>query len=67
MITAVAFSGGPDSTALLALLKRHVELDRATAANTRLDALLAITIDHGLRPESDTEAARAKELSETLG
>jgi tRNA(Ile)-lysidine synthase len=52
---ACAFSGGPDSTALLAL-----------AIHNGLD-VVAHHVDHGLRPESGAEAERAAALAETLG
>ena len=54
----VAFSGGPDSTALLAALAqlRH-----------RPRALRALHVDHGLHPDSAAWAARALEIAGSLG
>ena len=54
----VAFSGGADSTALLAAL---AQLKR------RLRALRALHVDHGLHPDSALWAARAGELARALG
>jgi tRNA(Ile)-lysidine synthase len=57
----LAVSGGPDSTALLYLMARWRAL-RQPAPH-----LLAVSIDHGLRPEARHEAAAVKRLSEKLG
>jgi len=51
----VAFSGGPDSTALIAL---------ATHAGLRVTAW---HVDHRLRPESAADAERAAAIAEQLG
>lgn len=54
----VAFSGGADSTALLAAL---------SALRRRPRALRAVHVDHGLHPDSPAWAARAVELARSLG
>lgn len=57
----VAISGGPDSTALLILIARW---------RSRLAApppVLAVTVDHGLRPGSAGEAAAVKRFAASLG
>lgn len=51
----IAFSGGPDSTALVAL---------ATHAGLRVTAW---HVDHRLRPESSTDAERAAAIADQLG
>jgi tRNA(Ile)-lysidine synthase len=57
----LAISGGPDSTALLYLMARW------RASRRPAPHLLAVSIDHGLRPEARHEAAAVKRLSEKLG
>jgi tRNA(Ile)-lysidine synthase len=57
----LAVSGGPDSIALMWLAARWRN------ALSRGPALLAVTVDHGLRPESAREAREVKRLARTLG
>jgi tRNA(Ile)-lysidine synthase len=57
----IAVSGGPDSTALLVLL---AEWRAALAAPP---PILAITVDHGLRPQGRSEAGAVKQLARDLG
>ena len=57
----LAVSGGPDSIALLHLAARW------RAARKNGPKLLAVTIDHGLRPESAREALAVKRLAKALG
>lgn len=57
----LAVSGGPDSTALLLIAARW------RAALRRGPALVAVTVDHGLRPEAAAEARAVKALARRLG
>ena len=56
----LAVSGGPDSMALMWLAARW---RRALARGPRL---IAVTVDHGLRPEAAREARDVKRLARTL-
>ena len=56
---AVAVSGGPDSLALLLLIDRW--------ARSRGGLVLALTVDHGLRPESAAEALQVAGWAKTHG
>ncbi|MDD4616661.1 MAG: tRNA lysidine(34) synthetase TilS [Alphaproteobacteria bacterium] len=53
---ALAVSGGPDSMALAYCAKRWAQRD-----------LVALIVEHGLRPESPAEAVNVKERLEALG
>ena len=58
----IAASGGPDSTALLLLAAQWAKRQKK-----RQPKLLAITIDHGLRPQAAAEAAAVKRMARRLG
>lgn len=60
-VLILAVSGGPDSTALLWLAARW----RAGAKHG--PTLIAVTVDHGLRPEAAREALGVKRLAAKLG
>lgn len=55
----VAVSGGGDSVALLHILSRCLQQDNV--------CLMAATVDHGLRPESASEAQGVAHLATSLG
>jgi tRNA(Ile)-lysidine synthase len=57
----LAVSGGPDSTALLLLAARWRK------ALGRGPDLIAVTIDHGLRPDARLEALAVRRLARSLG
>jgi tRNA(Ile)-lysidine synthase len=60
-VLILAVSGGPDSTALLWLAARWRK------ALKRGPKLVAVTVDHGLRPEAKAEAQAVKRLARRLG
>lgn len=57
----LAVSGGSNSTALLVIAARWAKKRK------RAPKLLAVTVDHGLRPEAKREAATVKRLARRLG
>jgi tRNA(Ile)-lysidine synthase len=57
----IAVSGGPDSTALLWLASRWRE-SRESGPE-----LIAVTVDHGLRPEARREAETVRDFAQRLG
>jgi tRNA(Ile)-lysidine synthase len=60
----LAVSGGPDSMALLALFSTW---SRDAGASGARPALRAVTVDHGLRPESTAEAGLVSREAGRLG
>ncbi len=60
----LAVSGGSDSTALLLLAARWARALKKSRG--RAPKLLAVTVDHGLRPEAKREAAAVKALARRL-
>lgn len=56
-----AVSGGGDSLALLLMLEQFVRRHASPAT------LLAVTVDHGLRPEAAAEAAAVEALCRSIG
>ncbi|KAF7295576.1 ATP-bind-3 domain-containing protein [Mycena indigotica] len=64
---SVANSGGPDSTALLFLLKRHIDGVRANSPHSLPAQLYSLTVDHALQPESAKMAKLAEERATSMG
>jgi len=65
---AIAVSGGADSTALMHLVAGWAkERGRAATVSPGVPPVLVITVDHGLRPESASEAEWVAQQAEGLG
>jgi tRNA(Ile)-lysidine synthase len=60
-VLLLAVSGGPDSTALMLLAARWAK------ARKNAPKLVAVTVDHGLRPEAAREAQAVARLAQKLG
>ena len=63
----VAVSGGADSTALLHLLGRWGRSHTAAVPDLPCPAVIAASVDHGLRPESAAEALAVARQAVMLG
>ena len=61
-VLVLAVSGGPDSTALLFLAARW-----RAARKRKEPRLVAVTVDHGLRPQSGEEARSVARFARRLG
>ena len=61
-VIVVAVSGGPDSTALLHLVQGWTGTEDRAAGS-----VVAVTVDHGLRPESAIEAEDVARQARSLG
>jgi tRNA(Ile)-lysidine synthase len=61
----LAVSGGSDSTALLVLASRWAK--ELKKRRKRAPKLIAVTVDHGLRPEAAGEALAVQRLARRLG
>lgn len=65
---ALAVSGGADSVALMRLVRRWS--DQSGQASTLADgraAIVVLTVDHGLRPDSAADARWVEDLARALG
>jgi tRNA(Ile)-lysidine synthase len=63
----VANSGGPDSTCLLFLLKRHLSEAKASPRRVLPKRLVSFTVDHDLQTSSSEMARHAANFAKSLG